>query len=88
MLGPSSITSTGAVSLTGNLRGLRVLAALTSARGSLDTLLGAVNATTSYAVVVRGSPCLLGKPNELSLTAYNPFNNERVEIDTGLDTAP
>src|ERR1700724_3233118 len=46
-LGPSSTTSTGAPSLTGNLRGLCVLAGLTPARGALATLLGAVIATTS-----------------------------------------
>src|SRR3954468_23984591 len=45
-LGPSSITSTGAPSLTGNLRVLRNLAGLTPACDALDTLLGAVIATT------------------------------------------
>lgn len=87
MLGPSSTTSTGAPSLTGNLRGLRALTALIPGRGDLDTLLGAVITTTSYAVVVPGAPCLLDKANQLSLTPYKQSNNQRVEIDTGLDTA-
>jgi hypothetical protein len=54
MLGPSSTTSTGAQSLTGNLRDWWALAALIAARGEPETLLGAVIATTSYAVVVPG----------------------------------
>src|SRR3977135_3057610 len=45
-LGPSSTTSRGAPSLTGNLRVLRNPAGLTPACDALDTLLGAVIATT------------------------------------------
>jgi hypothetical protein len=86
-LGPFSTTSTGAVSLTGKGRLLRALAGLTPARDRLATLVGAVIATTPYAVVVPGAPRLLGWPNQLSLTPYNLFNNPRVEFDTGVDTA-
>jgi hypothetical protein len=65
-LGPSSTISTGAPSLTGNLRGLNPLAALIAARGVLGTLLGAVIATTSYDAVVPWVALFSANPGNLA----------------------
>ncbi|BBZ58916.1 hypothetical protein MMON_02170 [Mycolicibacterium monacense] len=54
MLGPSSTTSTVAPSLTGKRRGFCGRPARRPAYEELGTLLGAVIATTFYAVVVPG----------------------------------
>ncbi|BCI54739.1 hypothetical protein NIIDNTM18_40170 [Mycolicibacterium litorale] len=62
MLGPSSTTSTGAPSLTGKRRDRCGLAALMPAYEELGTLLGAVIATTFYAVVVPGAQLLSQSP--------------------------